>query len=308
MENLPNSSIENVDSIKKTVSYTFKQPFHIIIEYMSNLNILENIKQKSIINEFKIISGNSNLLLLEPISFYFSLNSPKIYLIDVDNISFSENTYLILLLTIRKINGIVLKSNIQIKIAYYNNTCLYNTITRIFINIETKTCVKYNKKHLIILSANMLFLYHKIEEYIVTSKGKFSFTESILIERPYNEIWNIVNNFAFLFHLLELSNHKIFSSGKKGKVGASFNIINYKNNIKYKYTLINVKQNNEKISGFFKNDDGYNLYFVMYNLSKNSCLFQITFSLFVSLSGKNIDFISKLFRYFLKKLKKEVEK
>ena len=73
MENLPNSSIENVDSIKKTVSYTFKQPFHIIIEYMSNLNILENIKQKSIINEFKIISGNSNLLLLEPISFYFSL-------------------------------------------------------------------------------------------------------------------------------------------------------------------------------------------------------------------------------------------
>ena len=103
-------------------------------------------------------------------------------------------------------------------------------------------------------------------------------------------------------------NEKKAQNGKKGKIGSSFNIINYRNNVKYKYTLINCKQNNEKISAFFKNEDGYNMYFVLYNLSKENCLFQITFSLYTSLSGKNIELISKMFKYLLMRLKIEVSK
>ena len=304
MEKIINSPSE----YKKSISYTFKQPFKIILEYVSNLNTLQKIKDKNYINEYKLISGYSNLLILQPVKFYFSLQPQNIYLIEIFNISFFENSKFKLMLHIKENNGFLMNNNIIIEITYYNNTCLSNTLTRIVINIHIKNSVKYNKKHLIFLSENMIYLYNKIEEYIILSKEKFSFTESILINKNFSYIWNIVNNFPYLYHLLSIGNHKISITGKKGKIGSSFNIINYRNNVKYKYTLINLKQNNEKISAFFKNEDGYNMYFVIYNLSKETCLFQITFSLYTSLSGKNIELISKMFKYLLNRLKIEVSK
>ena len=308
MEKTKISTFEYKKSIQKTFSYTFKQPFKIILEYVSNLNTLQKIKDKNYINEYKLISGYSNLLILQPVKFYFSIQPRNIYLIEIFNISFFENSKFKLMLHIKENNGFLMNNNIIIEITYYNNTCLSNTLTRIVINIHIKNSVKYNKKHLIFLSENMIYLYNKIEEYIILSKEKFSFTESIVINKNFSYIWNIVNNFPYLYHLLSIGNHKISLTGKKGKMGSSFNIINYRNNVKYKYTLINLKQNNEKISAFFKNEDGYNMYFVIYNLSKETCLFQITFSLYTSLSGKNIELISKMFKYLLNRLKIEVSK
>jgi len=308
MEKTKISTFEYKKSIQKTFSYTFKQPFKIILEYVSNLNTLQKIKEKYFINEYKLISGYSNLLILQPVKFYFSLQPPNIYLIEIFNISYFENSKFKLMLHIKENNGYLLNNNIIFEITYYNNTCLSNTLTRIVINILIQNSVKYIKKHLIFLSKNMIFLYNKIEEYIILSRDKFSFTESILINKNFSYIWNIVNNFPYLYHLLSIDNHKISINGKKGKIGSSFNILNYKNNIKYKYKLINLKLNNEKISAFFKNEDGYNMYFVLYNLSKENCLFQITFSLYTSLSGKNIELISKMFKYLLMRLKIEVSK
>ena len=148
------------------------------------------------------------------------------------------------------------------------------------------------------------FLYKKLLNY----EMQFSLYESIIINKDINYLINTILNIPYLFHLLEISNHRTLVYGKKGKIGYKISVINLSTNTIIKYTLINVKKTKDKISFFFhNNNNNHHIYISLFKIYNNYTFFQINLGLNMSLKGTIINNISNGIKKLLKKFRKEIE-
>ena len=236
-------------TIKYTFQYTFPQSFTNTISVLTNISFISKLNNYGIIKKIEKLGETSlgNIIKI-------SLKDNNIFTFDSDYLYYQENFQYIIKKKLYEINGNKINDFIYCKVTFYCNTFLNSTffvfkISGDFEYLSKKFNIQNYNIYLnkIYLKNIFQFLYKKLLNY----EMQFSLYESIIINKDINYLINTILNIPYLFHLLEISNHRTLVYGKKGKIGYKISVINLSTNTIIKYTLINVKKTKDKISFFF---------------------------------------------------------
>ena len=293
-------------TIKYTFQYTFPQSFTNTISVLTNISFISKLNNYGIIKKIEKIGETSlgNIIKI-------SLKDNNIFTFDSDYLYYQENFQYIIKKKLYEINGNKINDFIYCKVTFYCNTFLNST----FFVFKISGDFEYLSKQFNIQNYNIYlnkiylknifqFLYKKLLNY----EMQFSLYESIIINKDINYLINTILNIPYLFHLLEINNHRTLVYGKKGKIGYKISVINLSTNTIIKYTLINVKKTKDKISFFFhNNNNNHHIYISLFKIYNNYTFFQINLGLNMSLKGTIINNISNGIKKLLKKFRKEIE-
>jgi hypothetical protein len=293
-------------TIKYTFQYTFPQSFTNTISVLTNISFISKLNNYGIIKKIEKLGETSlgNIIKI-------SLKDNNIFTFDSDYLYYQENFQYIIKKKLYEINGNKINDFIYCKVTFYCNTFLNSTffvfkISGDFEYLSKKFNIQNYNIYLnkIYLKNIFQFLYKKLLNY----EMQFSLYESIIINKDINYLINTILNIPYLFHLLEISNHRTLVYGKKGKIGYKISVINLSTNTIIKYTLINVKKTKDKISFFFhNNNNNHHIYISLFKIYNNYTFFQINLGLNMSLKGTIINNISNGIKKLLKKFRKEIE-
>ena len=293
-------------TIKYTFQYTFPQSFTNTISVLTNISFISKLNNYGIIKKIEKLGETSlgNIIKI-------SLKDNNIFTFDSDYLYYQENFQYIIKKKLYEINGNKINDFIYCKVTFYCNTFLNST----FFVFKISGDFEYLSKKFNIQNYNIYLnkiylknIFQYLDKILLTYEMQFTLYESILINKNINYLLNIIINIPYLFHLLEISNHRTLVYGKKGKIGYKISVINLSTNTIIKYTLINVKKTKDKISFFFhNNNNNHHIYISLFKIYNNYTFFQINLGLNMSLKGTIINNISNGIKKLLKKFRKEIE-
>ena len=291
---------------KYSFNYTFPQSFKNIIRMLTNITIISKLNNYGIIKKIEK-SGETSLGNIIKIS----LKDNNIFTFDSEDLYYQENFQYIIKKKLYEINGNRINDFIHSKIVFYCNSFLNST----FFVFKISGDFEYLSKKFNIQNYNIYLnkiylknIFQYLDKILLSYEMQFTLYESILINKNINYLLNTIINIPYLFHLLEISNHRTLVYGKKGKIGYKISVINLSTNIIIKYTLINIKKTKDKISLFFhNNNNNHHIYISLSKITNNNTFFQINLGLNMNLKGTIISNISNGIKKLLKKLRKEIE-
>ena len=305
---------------KRSYIYKFNQPFNQVVEFCTNIDIFKKANFLGLIDKIET-TNKKKFFELDCNMLFFWKKKLKIEFITIKNCQ--NQGQFSFCMRINKINSFKLPINVLFSINFIENIFDNSTlmIQEIGIGIpypNNITNLALNwiiNNPLIIQKKEFIFINKVLEKYIYSSKREFSVYESILINKPVLEIWEVVSNIPYLVnYVLKIPLHTVKCQGEKGKVGSNAILYNLQTGYVINFRIKNTKVNKEKIIVYFKKEingqKAINNKFkiIITEMNKNISLFQVEHNIPIYSSGIVTQILKKWTRFILHRCKIDLEK
>ena len=305
---------------KRSFIYKFNQPFNQVVEYCTNIDIFKKANFLGLIDKIET-TNKKKFFELDCNMLFFWKKKLKIEFITINN--YQNQGQFRFCMKIDKINSFKLPINVLFSINFIenifdNSTLMIQEIGIGFPYPNNITNLALNwiiNNPLIIQKKEFIFINKVLEKYIYSSKREFSVYESILINKPVLEIWEVVSNIPYLVnYVLKIPLHTVKCQGEKGKVGSNAILYNLQTGYVINFRIKNTKVNKEKIIVYFKKEingqKAINNKFkiIITEMNKNMSLFQVEHNIPIYSSGIVTQILKKWTRFILNRCKIDLEK
>ena len=305
---------------KRSYIYKFNQPFNQVVEFCTNIDIFKKANFLGLIDKIET-TNKKKFFELDCNMLFFWKKKLKIEFITIKNCQ--NQGQFSFCMRINKINSFKLPINVLFSINFIenifdNSTLMIQEIGIGFPYPNNITNLALNwiiKNPLIIQKKEFIFINKVLEKYIYSSKREFSVYESILINKPVLEIWEVVSNIPYLVnYVLKIPLHTVKCQGEKGKVGSNAILYNLQTGYVINFRIKNTKVNKEKIIVYFKKEingqKAINNKFkiIITEMNKNMSLFQVEHNIPIYSSGIVTQILKKWTRFILNRCKIDLEK
>lgn len=305
---------------KRSYIYKFNQPFNQVVEFCTNIDIFKKANFLGLIDKIET-TNKKKFFELDCNMLFFWKKKLKIEFITIKNCQ--NQGQFSFCMRINKINSFKLPINVLFSINFIenifdNSTLMIQEIGIGFPYPNNITNLALNwiiNNPLIIQKKEFIFINKVLEKYIYSSKREFSVYESILINKPVLEIWEVVSNIPYLVnYVLKIPLHTVKCQGEKGKVGSNAILYNLQTGYVINFRIKNTKVNKEKIIVYFKKEingqKAINNKFkiIITEMNKNMSLFQVEHNIPIYSSGIVTQILKKWTRFILNRCKIDLEK
>ena len=305
---------------KRSYIYKFNQPFNQVVEFCTNIDIFKKANFLGLIEKIET-TNKKKFFELDCNMLFFWKKKLKIEFITIKNCQ--NQGQFSFCMRINKINSFKLPINVLFSINFIenifdNSTLMIQEIGIGFPYPNNITNLALNwiiNNPLIIQKKEFIFINKVLEKYIYSSKREFSVYESILINKPVLEIWEVVSNIPYLVnYVLKIPLHTVKCQGEKGKVGSNAILYNLQTGYVINFRIKNTKVNKEKIIVYFKKEingqKAINNKFkiIITEMNKNMSLFQVEHNIPIYSSGIVTQILKKWTRFILHRCKIDLEK
>ncbi len=305
---------------KRSYIYKYNQPFNQVVEFCTNIDIFKKANFLGLIDKIET-TNKKKFFELDCNMLFFWKKKLKIEFITIKNCQ--NQGQFSFCMRINKINSFKLPINVLFSINFIenifdNSTLMIQEIGIGFPYPNNITNLALNwiiNNPLIIQKKEFIFINKVLEKYIYSSKREFSVYESILINKPVLEIWEVVSNIPYLVnYVLKIPLHTVKCQGEKGKVGSNAILYNLQTGYVINFRIKNTKVNKEKIIVYFKKEingqKAINNKFkiIITEMNKNISLFQVEHNIPIYSSGIVTQILKKWTRFILHRCKIDLEK
>ena len=305
---------------KRSYIYKYNQPFNQVVEFCTNIDIFKKANFLGLIEKIET-TNKKKFFELDCNMLFFWKKKLKIEFITIKNCQ--NQGQFSFCMRINKINSFKLPINVLFSINFIenifdNSTLMIQEIGIGFPYPNNITNLALNwiiNNPLIIQKKEFIFINKVLEKYIYSSKREFSVYESILINKPVLEIWEVVSNIPYLVnYVLKIPLHTVKCQGEKGKVGSNAILYNLQTGYVINFRIKNTKVNKEKIIVYFKKEingqKAINNKFkiIITEMNKNMSLFQVEHNIPIYSSGIVTQILKKWTRFILHRCKIDLEK
>ena len=305
---------------KRSYIYKYNQPFNQVVEFCTNIDIFKKANFLGLIDKIET-TNKKKFFELDCNMLFFWKKKLKIEFITIKNCQ--NQGQFSFCMRINKINSFKLPINVLFSINFIenifdNSTLMIQEIGIGFPYPNNITNLALNwiiNNPLIIQKKEFIFINKVLEKYIYSSKREFSVYESILINKPVLEIWEVVSNIPYLVnYVLKIPLHTVKCQGEKGKVGSNAILYNLQTGYVINFRIKNTKVNKEKIIVYFKKEingqKAINNKFkiIITEMNKNMSLFQVEHNIPIYSSGIVTQILKKWTRFILHRCKIDLEK
>ena len=300
--------------------YKFNQPFNQVVEFCTNIDIYKKVNFLGLIEKIET-TNKKKFFELDCNTLFLWKKKIKIEFITINN--YQNQGQFRFCMKIDKINSFKLPINVLFSINFLenifdNSTLMIQEIGIGFPYPNNITNLALNwiiNNPLIIQKKEFIFINKVLEKYIYSSKREFSVYESILINKPVLEIWEVISNIPYLVNfILKIPLHTVKCQGEKGKVGSNAILYNLQTGYVINFRIKNTKVNKEKIIVYFKKEingqKAINNKFkiIITEMNKNMSLFQVEHNIPIYSSGIVTQILKKWTRFILHRCKIDLEK
>ena len=305
---------------KRSYIYKYNQPFNQVVEFCTNIDIFKKANFLGLIDKIET-TNKKKFFELDCNMLFFWKKKIKIEFITIKN--YQNQSQFSFCMRINKINSFKLPINLLLSVNFVENIFDNSTLMIQEIGIgfpfpNNITNLALNwiiNNPLIIQKKDFIFINKVLEKYIYSCKREFSVYESILINKPVLEIWEVVSNIPYLVnYILKIPLHTVKCQGEKGKVGSNAILYNLQTGYVINFRIKNTKVNKEKIIVYFKKEingqKAINNKFkiIITEMNKNMSLFQVEHNIPIYSSGIVTQILKKWTRFILHRCKIDLEK
>ena len=313
-------AIQNEFLHKKSFIYKYNQPFNQVVEFCTNVDIFKKINFLGLIERIEI-TNKKKFFELDCNMFFFWKKKIKIEFITINN--YQNQGQFRFCMKIDKINSFKLPINVLFSINFLENIFDNSTLMIYEIgvdipypnNISNLTLNWIINNPLVIQKKEFIFINKLLEKYIYSCKREFSVYESILINKPVLEIWEVISNIPYLVNfILKIPLHTVKCQGEKGKVGSNAILFNLRTGYVINFRIKNTKINKDKIIVYFKKEingqKAINNKFkiIITEMNKNMSLFQVEHNIPIYCSGNVTQILKQWTKFILHRCKIYLEK
>jgi hypothetical protein len=272
---------------KRSFIYKFNQPFNQVVEFCTNIDIYKKVNFLGLIEKIET-TNKKKFFELDCNTLFLWKKKIKIEFITINN--YQNQGQFRFCMKIDKINSFKLPINVLFSINFLENIFDNSTLMIYEIgvdipypnNISNLTLNWIINNPLVIQKKEFIFINKLLEKYIYSCKREFSVYESILINKPVLEIWEVISNIPYLVNfILKIPLHTVKCQGEKGKVGSNAILFNLRTGYVINFRIKNTKINKDKIIVYFKKEingqKAINNKFkiIITEMNKNMSLFQV---------------------------------
>ena len=305
---------------KRSFIYKFNQPFNQVVEFCTNIDIYKKVNFLGLIEKIET-TNKKKFFELDCNTLFLWKKKIKIEFITINN--YQNQGQFRFCMKIDKINSFKLPINVLFSINFLENIFDNSTLMIYEIgvdipypnNISNLTLNWIINNPLVIQKKEFIFINKLLEKYIYSCKREFSVYESILINKPVLEIWEVISNIPYLVNfILKIPFHTVKCQGEKGKVGSNAILFNLRTGYVINFRIKNTKINKDKIIVYFKKEingqKAINNKFkiIITEINKNISLFQVEHNIPIYCSGNVTQILKQWTKFILHRCKIDLEK
>ena len=304
---------------KRSFIYKFNQPFNQVVEFCTNIDIYKKVNFLGLIEKIET-TNKKKFFELDCNTLFLWKKKIKIEFITINN--YQNQGQFRFCMKIDKINSFKLPINVLFSINFLENIFDNSTLMIYEIgvdipypnNISNLTLNWIINNPLVIQKKEFIFINKLLEKYIYSCKREFSVYESILINKPVLEIWEVISNIPYLVNfILKIPLHTVKCQGEKGKVGSNFILYNLETDFIINFRIKNAKINKDKIIVYFKKEiNGYKAInnkfkVIITEIGNNLSLLQIEHNIPIFCNGIIAQTLKNWTKFILYKCKIDIE-